>query len=75
MYVLIKSDVLLFAVLSSRQLHRKFELGGVSLQVPLPSVLAGLKSYLWAHHLELPPGKLVTMHRVEIRGRVLHSPI
>lgn len=48
-------------------------IGGVSLQVPLPSVLCALSDFSQRHSLEVSPGQLLTMYRVEVRGTVFYS--
>lgn len=48
-------------------------LGGVTLQVALPSIIHALAEYLRTHNLVLAPGQLVTMYRIEIRGTIYYS--
>ena len=48
-------------------------LGGVSLQMPLPSVLSTLAEFLHSYGMELPQGQLMALYRVEVRGVVFYS--
>lgn len=48
-------------------------LGGVTLQVALPCIMHALQEYLHVYNLALPPGQLVTMYRIEVRGTLYYS--
>lgn len=48
-------------------------LGGISLKVFLPSVVHAIAEFLNAHSLNLPPGPLPTVYRIEKRGTVFYS--
>ena len=48
-------------------------LGGIALKVVLPCVIDGLNHFLNAHNLELPPGQVITVYRVEVKGTLYYS--
>lgn len=48
-------------------------LGGVSLKVHSPSVMEALGQCLCSHGLDIPPGLITTVYRVEIQGKVYYS--
>ena len=80
-YLAKRSVLNIFTCESMASIHRVMKqavtsevnvLGGVCLKPALPSVIQALTEFLQENGLEMPPGPLTTVYKVELRGNVYH---